>query len=306
MRRFGGILGPHFKLDLVKKKINFVPSFVERLQPHLLKKFRRFARNRKSKLARIIDYWAVDFHRNFENWHYQFASNGEARVLECLRVEGGIQMIFDAGANQGDWSRMALEKFPEATIHAFELAPPVAAMLMTNVAGKAQIVPNACGLSEVNEEIEFSYAPNWNTMSSGIMVTGTTPTEKMRGRVVRGADYCKEKGIETIDFLKIDVEGMEHMVLRGFSEMLERKAIRVIQFEYGRVSIESHFLLKDFYTMLYGYGYAVGKIYPEEVLFKDYYYTDEDFLGPNYLAVQRSEAALIERFAHHSVVPPTR
>ena len=88
---------------------------------------------------------------------------------------------------------------------------------------------------------------------------------------------------------------MEDRVLKGFGELLERGAIRVIQFEYGRVNIESHFLLKDFYKLLSGFGYVLGKIYPTEVLFKDYEYTDEDFLGPNYLAVLRTETALIQR-----------
>ena len=39
----------------------------------------------------------------------------------------------------------------------------------------------------------------------------------------------------------MNVEGMEDRVLCGFSEMLkrQRRATRVIQFEYGRVNIES-------------------------------------------------------------------
>jgi FkbM family methyltransferase len=275
----------------------FMNSLADRLRESCTRRIRKFARNRKSKIARYIDGLAVEFHRNFENWNYRFSSNGESRVLDCLSADCGIKMIFDVGANQGTWALMAIEKFPQATVHAFELSPPTAGLLLANVAEQPKIFPNAHGMSDANKEIEFFYAPNWNTLSSGVAVTGTTPTEKMLGRVVRGADYCQEKAIEIIDFLKMDVEGMEDLVLKGFRELLERKAIRVIQFEYGRVNIESHFLLKDFYTVLTAYGYVVGKIYPNEVLFKEYAYTDEDFLGPNYLAVLRSETALIERIS---------
>lgn len=267
----------------------------ERIHVHLTRWLRKFARNRDSRFARYLDGLAVEFHRNFENWNYRFSTNGESRVLERLSADCGIQTIFDVGANQGTWSLMGAGKFPRAAFHAFELSPPVAEMLMASVAGEPRIFPNARGLSDGDKEIEFLYAPDWNTLSSGVAVTGHTPTQKMRGLVIRGDAYCREKNIESIDFLKMDVEGMEDQVLRGFGDLLARKAIRVIQFEYGRVNIESHFLLKDFYTMLEGYGFVIGKIYPQEVLFKAYEYTDEDFLGPNYLAVLSTETELIKR-----------
>ena len=221
----------------------------DRFRDELARRLKKFARNRDSKIARYLDGVAVEFHRHFENWNYRFGSNGESRVLECLSQGCGVEMIFDAGANQGSWALLAAEKFPQATIHAFELSPPVAEMLAANVAREPRIIPNARGLSDANKEIEFFYAPDWNTLSSGVAVTGATRLEKMRGLVIRGADYCREKGIDRIDFLKMDVEGMEDQALRGFSELLERQAIRVIQFEYGRVNIDSHFLLKDFYEI---------------------------------------------------------
>jgi len=268
-----------------------------KIKDRVFLKLRKFARNRRSRLARHLDRWAVEYHHQFEHRNHRFSSNGEARVLECLQTDPGMKTIFNAGANCGTWSLMAVEKFPAASIHSFELSPPVALALLDNIAKEPRIAANAAGLSDAEGEIEFSYAPNWDTLSSAVAVTGDTLIEKMRGRVLSGGDYCRENGITQIDFLKMDVEGMEDRVLRGFSELLERRAIRVIQFEYGRVNIESHFLLKDFYSLLTGYGFTVGKIYPDEVLFKDYVYTDEDFLGPNYLAVLRSETALIERLS---------
>lgn len=272
-------------------------KLLDQIRDRLKRRLRQFARNRRSRLARYINGLAVDFHRNFENWNYRFNSNGEARVLECLSAGCEIRTIFDAGANQGAWSLMAMEIFPQASIHAFELCPPVAEMLLANVSGKPQIHANPRGLSDENAEIEFFYAPLRNTLSSGIAVTSGTVTRKMPGQVMRGADYCRENHIETIDFLKLDVEGMEEKVLRGFDPLLQRRAIRVIQFEYGRVNIDSHFLLKDFHNLFARYGFVVGKIFPDGVQFREYNYVDEDFLGPNYLAVLSSEDTLIKRLA---------
>jgi Methyltransferase FkbM domain len=117
--------------------------------------------------------------------------------------------------------------------------------------------------------------------------------ECLRGRVVRGADYCAEHGISTIDCLKIDVEGAEHLVLQGFGDLLTPNRIPVIQFEYGMVNIVTKFLLRDFYQLLEGRGYRVGKLFPRQVRFREYRFRDEDFLGPNYVAASADVAPLL-------------
>jgi hypothetical protein len=116
----------------------------------------------------------------------------------------------------------------------------------------------------------------------------------VEGRTRRGDDYADQAGIRHIDFLKIDVEGMEDRVLRGFNAMFERNAIDLVQFEYGRVNILNHFLLHDAYEFFRARGFAVGKIYPSYVDFREYTLSDEDFLGPNYLACRLSRTDYLD------------
>ena len=101
----------------------------------------------------------------------------------------------------------------------------------------------------------------------------------------------KTMGIQAIDFLKIDVEGMEHMVLKGSRERL--KGVRCIQFEYGVFNITSRFLLRDFFTFLEPLGFTIGKIYPDHVEFFDYHFVRENFMGNNSLAVQKGDRELV-------------
>jgi len=54
------------------------------------------------------------------------------------------------------------------------------------------------------------------------------------------------------------------------------------------------FLLKDFYDYLRAFGMKIGKIYPNYVEFRSYTLQDENFYGPNYLAVHSSEELLIK------------
>ena len=67
-------------------------------------------------------------------------------------------------------------------------------------------------------------------------------SERRQVEVQTGDAYCTRHRIERIDLLKIDVEGAEHLVLRGFERMLHERRIEVIQFEYGLANIYTHHL----------------------------------------------------------------
>lgn len=112
--------------------------------------------------------------------------------------------------------------------------------------------------------------------------------------VIRGDDYCEKHEIDSINFLKIDTEGSEHLVLQGFDRMLTGKKIDVIQFEYGNINIESKFLLYDYHKLFRKLGYVVGKVYPGYTEFREYDMSnDEDFIGSNFLAVNTDLKDLI-------------
>lgn len=68
-------------------------------------------------------------------------------------------------------------------------------------------------------------------------------------------EYCDSFSIDSIDFLKIDVEGMELEVLKGASYLLGNKKIDLIQFEFGECHLYSRVLLRDFYSLLSGYHF---------------------------------------------------
>ena len=99
-------------------------------------------------------------------------------------------------------------------------------------------------------------------------------------------DFVNGIKIVRINFLKIDTEGMDHQIHKGAVDMLKGKRIDVVQFEYGMVSVETKFILKDFFQFFENYGYVVGKIYPTYVDFRQYHRSMEDFIGPNFLAVR--------------------
>jgi FkbM family methyltransferase len=262
---------------------------------------RMAAARRGGKLARRLDTLCVRYHETFENRDYDVARNGESRVLSVLGRDPWMRCVFDVGANIGDWTRLAARNMPAARIESFEIVGATHAILRRNCADLPQVTTHAFGLSDAEGTVDVFCIPAASALAT--CVAGITQSyhglapQTQRARVTTGDRFCAEQGVDRIDFLKIDVEGLESRVLSGFRAMLGDGRVRVIQFEYGYVNIAVKFLLKDFYELLRPLGFIIGKIYPREVEFRDYRYPHEDFIGPNFLAVHESQPELIAALA---------
>lgn len=62
-------------------------------------------------------------------------------------------------------------------------------------------------------------------------------------KIKKAITYIIDSGIVKIDFLKIDTEGFEYEVLKGFEEKIN--IVKYIQFEYGGTYIDSGVKLVD-------------------------------------------------------------
>lgn len=257
---------------------------------------RWLARHRTRPSVRAGAKLALRYLRGFENFDYDMEHNGEIRVLRRAALNRPT-VVFDVGANTGQWSLRAAELAPQAAIHSFEIVPSTALKLGERCAMNARIVVNGFGLSDATRVVKVNVPAPCSPLSSTVGVVLRAGGDWLDGRVRRGDEYATSVGISHIDLLKIDVEGAEDLVLRGFNGLLSSKSIDAIQFEYGLVAIRTKFLLADFYDLFSGYGYVVGKIYPREVAFKPYHLEAEDLHGPNFLAVPQDRPDLIRLFS---------
>lgn len=222
-------------------------------------------------------------------------TNGEYYVLDKLATTG-VKTVLDVGANKGEYTLACLSRFKDATIHAFEIAPPTYQKLKSNVSSD-RVVLNNFGLSNVDGSFALNYNPDDDGSSS--LLEGKSIHDgnwkKIEVNVIRGDEYCNNNDIKSIDLIKVDVEGAEHLVFEGFSESFEKGMVSAVQFEFGMVNIYSKFLLKDFYELFTRHGFILGPVMPRGVDFKDYNTRDEDFQGPpNFLAVHKSKPRVIE------------
>jgi len=234
--------------------------------------------------------------RRHENRNYNFQTNGEEVLLKRLS-KFGFKTVFDVGGNVGNYSVLLRKYFPNAAIHTFEIIDDNIETIQEKTAGDSNITINSFGLSNENGTIKVKYYGKGSGVSSIHDYPHSGDSVWKECEIRKGDDYINEKEIKTIDFLKIDTEGSENLVLEGFIEVLKKGDVRVIQFEYGYVNIISKYLLYDFYQFFNELGYTIGKVYPKRVEFKEYNLKDENFFGPNYVAVKNSEKEIIESLA---------
>jgi FkbM family methyltransferase len=163
--------------------------------------------------------------------------SGEQKLLvRCARGyrESGVAM--DIGANVGMYTvGMAAVGF---RVHAFEPVASTFERLDENVAAsgvKYQVTLNClavgdrCGTARFNIQIG---SPATNHLATQRNIDPKTSDSCEINCLVTTLDtYLVANGVDSLDILKIDVEGFEPAVLRGARDALRRGAIHVILLE---------------------------------------------------------------------------
>jgi len=287
-------------LEIMSELGNLVATYGTQAFNYLIKEA---ATNRHSPFFKALVENCYKLIIAYENYNGNPEWNGEYFILQTL-ANFWHQLpqvcLFDVGANQGNWSLKANNIVSNAIIHCFEIAPNIFIKLKKNSQLFPNIITNEFGLSEAQGEIPIHYFPQADVLTTITEYHQEYKFESITttGHVRKGDDYIKQYNIDHVHFLKIDVEGAEPLVLKGLLKTFEQKKIDVVQFEYGNINILTHYLLFDFYQFFVAKGYVIGKIFPNYVDFKKYAYGDENFLGPNYLAVKEDKVDFIKALSH--------
>jgi FkbM family methyltransferase len=145
--------------------------------------------------------------------------------------------VIDGGANRGSFTDAFLQLHQPKRIVLVEAIPDLAAKLRARYAGKAGISVVAAALSDRNGNAPFEI--NRSDASSSLLAIDPRNLEWF-GRDLRVARTVQvptvtlpalmdAQGLQTVDLLKLDLQGAERMVLTAAEAVLDR--IRVIYTE---------------------------------------------------------------------------
>lgn len=129
----------------------------------------------------------------------------EAETRMLSRILRSARTVLDVGASIGWYSVLACQASSNAVVHAFEANPEIFPYLSANSAGRP-IHAHATAVSDTVGTLDFFCAPSSN-LSSASRAVGR--------KITVPSTTLDELGLETVDFVKIDVEGGELAVLRG-------------------------------------------------------------------------------------------
>jgi FkbM family methyltransferase len=198
-------------------------------------------------------------------------------ALRFIRRGDGL-VIVDAGANVGEWSRLLKPSLgDQAMFYLIEPAPACVEHLRRDPIAGARVLPVALG--ERAESLPlYIAAPADKTASLHDRRDSFFEKLDYEPHLVEVTtldDFLDVERIETINFLKLDIEGHELFALRGAQRALAKGRVRVIALEFGISNLNSRTYFKDCWDILRGNGYFLYRLTPGGSLLPVSRYTEE-------------------------------
>jgi len=238
------------------------------------------------------------FNKLENNGNSDFYTNGEKRFIDHLfetftATPDQQKILFDIGANIGNYTEMMMRKAKNAGIdaefHLFEPTQSCHDILSEKFGNNNTVVLNPFGVSDRAGTTTIYY----DKEKSGFASLYRRNLDSYRIKMDRSEEitikrldtYIQEKNIEHIHFVKMDIEGHELKAMEGFGNYMNGNFIDYIQFEYGGANLDSHTCLMDIYQFLEERGFNIAKIMPKGLVIRKYQPWMDNFHYANYVAV---------------------
>lgn len=205
------------------------------------------------------------------------------------RITRAEPVVFDVGANVGNWTAGLLQAIPAARVFMIDPSPGCQAAIRAKKLPGVTVIPCAVGESVGEASFHFSSATDG---SASLHTRGDTPFRELSYQSINVEirtmdDLLESLGIDFVDFMKMDIEGHELFALRGAQRALASRKIGALSFEFGCGNINSRTFFRDFWDLLNSSGFDIWRIAPggREVRIIEYYEDLEYFRGAtNYVA----------------------
>jgi FkbM family methyltransferase len=167
-----------------------------------------------------------------------FLGEYERTVTNIIRqIIKSDDVCFDVGANIGWYTTLLMRLTGPKTdnqVHSFEPVPEAFEKLKRNVAlndDKPNAQLNRLSLGESSGKVELHVFEGLPEGHSSISDLGRTDYKTVQCPMVTLDSYLKEKNIERVDFVKVDIEGAELQFLKGATSLFRQNAPPILLIE---------------------------------------------------------------------------
>ena len=264
----------------------------------------------KSSLKRFLrKFLFYIFAYIFQQRHFQFlnfasnlaqgkgwgSSTIKKEVDSCLFLLGHEpDIFFDIGANKGIYTEELLRRLKNKSIIKTLLFEPSKTNInylnkKFNEYENIKVVPYALSDSEkictLYADEPGSGGASMSELNYSNFDKNKTFTEEIK--TIRFDQYWGDDNKDLIiDYVKIDVEGHELSVLKGFGKLINK--IKLIQFEFGHQNIETRTFFRDFWDFFKANNFELYRITPFNIYKLDNYVESEEvFTCTNYIALRK-------------------
>jgi FkbM family methyltransferase len=191
---------------------------------------------------------------------------GETVAARRFLRDVGSPVIFDVGANLGQWASMMQAELDgrDARFYQFEPQSACLPVLRARQDASRVVIPCAVGKARgeatIYADIPGSGVASLNRRQDSYFGDMSAHQETVPLTTI---DHeVAEQGVNRIDLLKLDVEGSELAALQGAEATLRAGRISTIAFEFGSGNVYSRTFFRDFWDLLVPLGYQLWRIRP--------------------------------------------
>jgi len=198
-------------------------------------------------------------------------------------------LVFDVGANCGNWSKLALQIEPTLCLYLFEPLPQIFADKISKLSFSPHLY-NFAFSNQVGKSAFYNQNFEMSPGSGFFLRPQLIHSIKIEVDTDTIDHFCSLHQVDRIDYLKIDTEGGELRVLQGALNMLMSHQITTMQFEYGGCYLDAHTTLHQMMQLLTQAGYAVFRTSSHGLIHIDRWDNNslEDYRYAIYVAVVQS------------------
>jgi len=165
-----------------------------------------------------------------------------AEIKMIASLSSNYPVFIDIGANVGVWTTALAAAHRTAHVYCIEPTPDIVDLLQSNIAlNRLQnVTTEQLAISDSDGFVSFQVVTEYsiyNRLATRKNSAQDLHRDRFKNartidvRSVRLDDFCKDRCIERIGFLKVDVEGAEVCVIKGAENLLRNRAIELIWIE---------------------------------------------------------------------------
>lgn len=184
--------------------------------------------------------------------------NGEDWFLRKFIAKRKKIVVFDVGANIGNYTKNILKNNSDVCIYAFEPHPRNFKILISNVHHVSfypynVAVGSGTGTLNLYDYADADGSSHASLYRDVIECIHDSNSVSCNVSVVSLDEFAVNNNLSKIDLLKIDVEGHELEVLNGATRLVAENKIDIIHFEFNEMNVLSRTFFKDFWDKLNHY-----------------------------------------------------